>query len=137
MNKSLFFSLMSFFIGIICFILAFIESDLEVGFIVILPFLMGSGSWSVLGFVFFFFSFLFYSMKPMDAHRLDDKYVDETRYNERSVSKGSIQKIKVKISGLIMIGPIPILFGKDNSRYYSSFFLFIGYSTILLTTFNI
>ena len=60
MNKYQIISFLFFIIGVIFFIFGIIEGDVEFGFFLIFPFLIGSGLYAVLGFFFVFIAiFLF------------------------------------------------------------------------------
>jgi uncharacterized protein (TIGR00304 family) len=97
-------SFVLFIAGIICFALGVINGEAEVGFFLIFPFIVGSGILSFLGVMFLFFGFLLFIGGFYQLNK------DEYRYKEDSISDES-SKTKVKAGGIVLIGPIPIVFG--------------------------
>jgi uncharacterized protein (TIGR00304 family) len=97
-------SFVLFIAGIICFALGVINGEAEVGFFLIFPFIVGSGILSFLGVMFLFFGFLLFISGFYQLNK------DEYRYKEDSISDES-SKTKVKAGGIVLIGPIPIVFG--------------------------
>lgn len=97
-------SFMLFVAGIICFVLGVLNGEAEVGFVLIFPFIAGSGILSLLGVLFLFFGMLLY-IGGFYHHSLDDHTV-----TGNETSHGS-SKSKLRGGGVVLIGPIPIVFG--------------------------
>ena len=106
MNKYHFLSLIFFFIGIIFFIIGFIEGDVKSGFFIIFPFIMGSGIYAMAGFFFVFIAVLFFIFGFLNHIESEEVSVDQ------KPSK-PIKKTSLKGGGVVLIGPIPIVFGSN------------------------
>ena len=103
MNRYHILSIVCFFIGIVFFVLGFFTGDVKAGFIVIIPFIAGSGIYALLGFIIIFISillFMFGFNRPVNSE-------------EFSYDDGSGKKSSFKTGGVILIGPIPIVFGSN------------------------
>ena len=57
-----------FIISLGCFIFAVLECELQVGIILIFPFIIGSGLWSVFGGLCFFLSFILFVFVAISDH---------------------------------------------------------------------
>ncbi len=106
MNKFHFLSLFCLIVGIIFFGLGFLSGDVETGIFVVFPFLAGSGIYAFLGFIFIFIAFLFF-MFGFTTYTESDEF--QTNYDEYHPQK----KTSVKGGGVVLIGPIPIVFGSN------------------------
>ena len=106
MNKIQILSLICFFLGIVFFALGFFTGDVEGGIIVIFPFIAGTGIYAFLGFIFFFIASLIYLFRFKTHIGESDKFQDD--YNDKPSKKTS-----VKGGGVVLIGPIPIVFGSN------------------------
>lgn len=104
MNKYHIFSLISFFAGLICFSIGLLTGDMEAGFFVIIPFIAGSGIFAFLGFIFIFIAFILFMFAST-------KNIEYRNYNESE--NGVEKKTSVKGGGVVLIGPIPIVFGSN------------------------
>lgn len=104
MNKMKILSLICFFIGIVFFALGFLRGDVEGGIVVIFPFIAGTGFYALLGFIFFMLAFFLfiYSFKTdiKSFDELDDEKIPE-------------KKTSIKGGGVVLIGPVPIVFGSN------------------------
>jgi uncharacterized protein (TIGR00304 family) len=93
--------------AVVFMVLAIIHDEVSIGIAFFIPFLMGSGIYAFLGFIFLFMAlfFLFYWMgshlNPMKNHFIDDTSIEG--------------KASKKMSGVIFIGPVPIVFGLDKN----------------------
>jgi len=106
MNKYHFLSLTCFIIGIIFFILGFLQGEIQTGFFVVFPFLIGSGIYAFAGIIFIFLAlslFIFGFSKNIESN--------ETEVHEEGAQ--SIKKTSVKGGGIVLIGPLPIVFGSS------------------------
>lgn len=104
MNKIKVLSLICFFIGIVFFTLGFLKGDVEGGIIVIFPFIAGTGINALLGFIFFMLAFFLF----IYSFKTDIKVIDEMEEEKIKDKKTSI-----KGGGVVLIGPIPIVFGSN------------------------
>ena len=105
MNKYHFLSLICFIAGIICFAMGVSSGDVETGIVVVFPFLAGSGLFAFLGFILFFVAiilFIFGFTRNVEYQKLIDE-------DDQPVQK----KTSVKGGGVVLIGPIPIVFGSN------------------------
>ena len=102
MNKYHIFSLASLVLGIVFFIMGFLTGDSEAGIFLIFPFISGSGVYPLLGFIFILIAIFLYPFGYMDkvtSFGSDGKIIDK--------------KTSVKGGGIVLIGPIPIIFGSN------------------------
>jgi len=99
-------SLACLILGIVFFIIGVLSGDVETGFIVVFPFLIGSGIYAFLGFICIFIAILLFmfgfSSITIESSDLPFREIDDTR-NKKSVKGG----------GVVLIGPIPIVFGSN------------------------
>jgi uncharacterized protein (TIGR00304 family) len=100
-------SIILFIIGIFFFLVGFLYREVEVGIFLIFPFIIGTGIYVLVGFFLIFFA-VFVSMLGFGGHIRDtnESGIDKNQY---SISK----KTSVKGGGIILIGPIPIVFGSN------------------------
>jgi len=101
MNRYQILSLFFILSGIVFFVLGFLKGDVEAGIVVIFPFIAGSGVFALIGFLLIFTGILFYIF----SFTIDLK--DE--YNNSQETK----KTSIKGGGVVLIGPIPIVFGSN------------------------
>ncbi len=100
-------SLLSFIGGFIFFSIGALTGEVDVGFFLIFPFLISSGIISTFGIILVFISILLFIFGF--AFREDDYFNDQF---ERT---GEIRDKKtMKGGGVILIGPIPIIFGSNS-----------------------
>jgi len=105
MNKYHLFSLACLIIGIIFFAFGVLSGDVKAGFIVIIPFLAGSGVYALLGFIFVFIAILLFMFSFTSSVKYDNLDTAE----EHQPTK----KTSIKGGGVVLIGPIPIIFGSN------------------------
>jgi len=106
MNKFHFLSLLCFIVGIIFFGLGYLSGDVETGVFVVFPFLSGSGIYAFLGFIFIFMAILFF-MFGFTTYSESDEF--QRKYDKYQPRK----KTSIKGGGVVLIGPIPIVFGSN------------------------
>lgn len=105
MNKYYTLSFLCLILGIIFFLIGILAGDVEAGFVLIFPFLVGSGHYAVLGFLFMFIAIILFMFGFASTTRASiDLPFDEDTYDIK-------RKKSVKGGGVILIGPIPIVFG--------------------------
>lgn len=102
MNRFHIFSLFCLIIGIVFFSIGFFAGEAEAGVFIIFPFISGSGVFPLLGFIFIFIAIILYSFGFMR---------NITSYNSDDLT--SEKKTSVKGGGVVLIGPIPIVFGSN------------------------
>ena len=105
MNRYHLLSLACLIIGIIFFALGVLYGDVKAGFIVVIPFLAGSGVYAFLGFIFVFIAVLLFMFSYTGSGKYDNLDIDE----EHQPTK----KTSIKGGGVVLIGPIPIIFGSN------------------------
>lgn len=109
MSKFHFLSLFFFILGVIFFIMGFFSGEVEVGFFLIFPFLIGSGVHAFLGFIFVFVAIIilmFGFVNRLKTIQEDIEFKGQEHLHSRS-------KTSVKGGGIILIGPLPIVFGSN------------------------
>ncbi len=107
MNNYYKFSLLFFICGITLFIVGIIEGNIEGGIFIIFPFIIGSGFYALFGIIFFFFSILLF-MFGLNRSNAESINLQFGKNKQDIKSKKS-----VKSGGVILIGPIPIVFGSN------------------------
>ena len=118
MNRTHILSLVCFLIGCIFLGYGFIQGQISFGFIVFIPFFIGSGLFATLGFVMVFLGMiLFYlgHLQTFDNANLFNSSMDTGENNQR----GFTSKKSMKTGGIILIGPIPIVFGSTKKMLIS------------------
>ena len=105
MNKIHILSLICFIVGIAFFAVGFFTGEAEGGVFVIFPFITGSGVYPLLGFIFIFIAILLF-MFGFTTHIRPEELQVEDEYQTR-------KKTSVKGGGVVLIGPIPIVFGSN------------------------
>lgn len=104
MNRYHLISLICFFIGIIFFTLGILSGDVKAGFIIVIPFLAGSGVYAFLGFIFVFIAIILFMFSFSCNVELNN--FDNDKYQ-------ATKKTSIKGGGVVLIGPIPIVFGSN------------------------
>lgn len=105
MNKLHILSLICFIVGIAFFAVGFFTGEAEGGVFVIFPFITGSGVFPLLGFIFIFIAILLF-MFGFTTHIRPEELQVEDEYQPR-------KNTSVKGGGVVLIGPIPIVFGSN------------------------
>ena len=105
MNKLHILSLICFIVGIAFFAVGFFTGEAEGGIFVIFPFITGSGVYPLLGFIFIFIAILLF-MFGFTTHIRPEEFQVDDEYQPR-------KKTSVKGGGVVLIGPIPIVFGSN------------------------
>ena len=82
------------------------SGDVETGFVVVFPFIAGSGIYAFLGFIFVFIAILLFMFGFTSTVESNDFQAD---YDEYQPSR----KTSIKGGGVVLIGPIPIVFGSN------------------------
>ena len=95
-------------LGIILLLIAAISGELEGGLFLIIPYIKGSGLYSLIGILCFFLMFIFF---VMGLNQGSGELTQNASFEEQQT--GRKQKSSVKGGGVILIGPIPIVFGSS------------------------
>ena len=106
MNKFQVLSLVCFILGIVFFIIGFLTGETKGGIFIVFPFIIGSGIFSLLGFIFIFIAIISFIFK-FTTYIKSDKIKNE---NDELQPK---KKTSIKGGGIVLIGPIPIIFGSN------------------------
>lgn len=122
MNRYHFLSLICFIAAVICFALGVSSGDVETGVVLVFPFLAGSGFVAFLGFILLFVAILLF----MYGFAGNTEYQD---MNGTPIKK----KTSVKGGGVVLIGPIPIVFGSNWK--IAVILMIIAIITIVLVSF--
>ena len=109
MNKYKILSLVCFILGVIFLSLGVLSGDVETGFVLIFPVLIGEGFYAFLGFIFIFLAvFLF-----MLGYRANIQIGLPPSYPHSTEEKVESKKKTITGGGVVLIGPIPIIFGSN------------------------
>ena len=103
MNKLRLLSLISFIIGVFFFAFGFYKGDVEGGIILFFPFISGTGIYALLGFLLFILAFFLF----VYSFKIDIEPFNGTEEQNQG------KKTTVKGGGVVLIGPIPIVFGSS------------------------
>ena len=109
-----FFYVVFFVVGMFFLVLGFINDEVEVGFFLIFPFLIGKGVFAVSGVFFIFLAVLFFMLNL--ATGSTKIFLDEEKTHVFDSFSGGVEKKKnssFKAGGVVLIGPIPIVFGSN------------------------
>lgn len=104
MNKYQFLSLTSFIGFIISLILGFSSGNIQGGIFIVFPVIVGTGFYGFSAVILLFLAFLFFTLdliRSPSFSRFDHSEIDSDK--EKSIKTG----------GIILIGPIPIVFGSN------------------------
>jgi uncharacterized protein (TIGR00304 family) len=97
--------------GFVTIILAAINGEASFGLFLIFPFIYGSGALSLLGVVLIIIGILLLFISPM--HEIS-KIPTYNEFPEEEYIVEKPQK-KTKFGGVVLIGPVPIVFGSDKN----------------------
>lgn len=106
MNKYHLLSLTCFILGIAFFTIGFLSGGVETGVFIVFPFLSGSGIYAFLGFIFIFIAILLFMFGFVSSAVSED-------FSSGYEEQGAPKKTSVKGGGVVLIGPIPIVFGSN------------------------
>jgi uncharacterized protein (TIGR00304 family) len=107
MNKYHVLSLICLIVGMVFFAQGILSGEIETGIAVVFPFIVGSGIYAMLGFIFVFLAILLFivGFTQMAGGTSDFRVEDDDLAPQK--------KSSVKGGGVILIGPIPIVFGSN------------------------
>jgi uncharacterized protein (TIGR00304 family) len=120
MNKYHLVSLLLFIIGLIFFLLSFISGEGKAGIFIIFPFIYGTGVTAMIGGILIMLSLIIFMLSFMST--LKTESLEET-FSESVGERGTPAKTrkikhgqtinKASSGGIVLIGPIPIIFGSN------------------------
>ncbi|MFW6064052.1 MAG: TIGR00304 family membrane protein [Candidatus Natronoplasma sp.] len=90
--------------GIFLVIFSIMEGEAKIGLLFIVPIIYGTGAYLALGILLIFFSFIMFFL--FLGHSIEWKEIKRERTKAHEESS---------YGGVIFVGPIPIIFGKDKS----------------------
>jgi len=104
MHRWYIFSSICLIISIFFLVIATLSGELSIGLIVIIPILIGSGPYAFIGFLLIFLSFIFFFIgRTSSIIPPNQIYQKETHQTQKNIQTG----------GVVLIGPIPIIFGSN------------------------
>ena len=107
MNRSLLLFFIFLISGVLFFLFGILNEEIEFGIVLIFPFLVGSGIYSFLGFISILIAIIFLIFGFKNS-------ILSNNINYSNIDINKIHKKKsVKGGGIILIGPIPIVFGSN------------------------
>lgn len=119
-------SLLALFSGILFILISILQGEADVALFVIIPVIYGSGIYLAIGIFLIFLSFiLFFVFSAVGLKK-------EMSRKEKTDHRGKKVKTESKYGGVIFIGPIPIIFGKDKSISKKMMYVGLVIAVILL-----
>jgi uncharacterized protein (TIGR00304 family) len=115
MNRYHLLSLGFFIAGIVLFTLGIVSGEVETGFVVIFPFLIGTGIYALVGFLLFFIAMLLFMFGFMEGAMEKTESMNKTLepIKAKPTDLKEEKRTWIKGGGVILIGPIPIVFGSN------------------------
>ncbi len=107
MNRHHLLPLVFFISGIVFLSLGILTKEMEIGVVLIFPFMIGSGIYALLGFISIFIATMLFMIGFASKFSSDDLNVRKKDIHQTN------KKTSVKGGGVILIGPIPIVFGTN------------------------
>lgn len=114
MNKLQILATTLLLIGISFLIISYLTGQIQIGFILIFPFIIGTGPNALLGFLCIITAIFLFILSKI--HRYTTQQKPSPNLDQSSVEKDPFNKTTKKTmhSGdIILIGPIPIIFGTN------------------------
>ena len=131
MNRYHLLSYLFFITSGILFVYGFLLGEFSGGFILIFPFLQGTGAYSTGAVLLLIIGFLMLTIGSIaEISQNQDYYIDEQ-------GKTIEIKSKIKGGGVILIGPIPIVFGSNKKIALSLLMISLIIIIIMLILSNI
>ncbi|MGM0510018.1 MAG: TIGR00304 family membrane protein [Thermoplasmatota archaeon] len=122
--------LTSFLLGISLIILSVITGGSELALFFIFPVIYGGGIFLLAGVLMIFLSFIsFFFFSVGGVGRTGGRHETYGGYGEELEEQ---RKTKTDYGGVIFIGPIPIIFGKDKSTMKTMMYIGLIIAVILL-----
>lgn len=108
------------------------EGDAEVGLLIIFPYVVAHGALSALGIGLIFLGFLLFFLS---IARSVASYHDDT-HRVSGTTAPEIRK-ESKVGGVVMIGPVPIVFGSDSRMARGMMLLAILLVALLIVLYSV
>ncbi len=105
-------------VGFIIFIIFGFLGIAKVGIFFIFPFIISNNALSVIPALIIFIGFISLFILPFQG-TINNDYNDESNQNVNDYNKNNTEK-KSSFGGLVMIGPVPIIFGNNKKLVYIS-----------------
>lgn len=115
----------TFIIGISFIALSVLSGQAEFGLFLIFPMVIGGGLYLLLGVLFIIISFIL----PFIITFTESKEISREGYHVER------KKSETKYGGVIFIGPIPIVFGKDKSITTKMMYIGLVIAVLLMTVY--
>ncbi len=106
------------FVGFIIFIIFGFLGIAKVGIFFIFPFIISNNALSVIPALIIFIGFILLFISPFQGIP-DNDYNNEPDQNVNDYNKDNAEK-KSNFGGIVMIGPVPIIFGNNKKLVYIS-----------------
>ena len=123
MNRFHVLSLFFLIAGIICFTYGMFSGDVSAGVIIVFPFVAGSGFLAFLGFLFIICSIILF-MYASARNNINYNELDQEPVKKKTTVKGG---------GVVLVGPIPIVFGSNWK--IAAFLMVLAIIIIIILTF--
>jgi uncharacterized protein (TIGR00304 family) len=104
MNRFHLFSIIFVILGIISFVFGIYFGEVKTGIFIIFPYLIGSGISAFLGFIFLFLAVIIFLFGIVSNYNISSNQDDGIEPKKKTSVKGG---------GVVLIGPIPIIFGSN------------------------
>lgn len=124
--RKLILPVISFLIGLCFLALSVLSGQAEFGLFLIFPMVIGGGLYLLLGVLFIIVSFLFPFFISLGRKQDHPK---ETKIEKK--------RKETKYGGVIFIGPIPIVFGKDKSITAKMMYIGLAIAVVLMIVYLI
>lgn len=130
MNNYQILSFLALIGGFLFLLIGALTGEIEVGFFLIFPFFIGKGIFAFIGFIFIIIAILLFlfGLYSQTSGYFNSEFDD---FND------SKTKSKIKTGGIILIGPIPIIFGSNNRIFILLLIFLILFIIFLILTFMI
>jgi len=128
-SKSILLPVIVLFLGILFILLGILEGDAEVALFLFIPVIYGAGIYLLIGILLVFLSFMLFFVLPfarVSRSRRDE--LERVAYEDLSENK----ETESSFGGVIFIGPIPIVFGKDASTTKKMMWIGLAIALILI-----
>ena len=114
MKRYFFVSFFLLFLSIVFFVISILNGEIQGGFFFFIPFFIGSGVFSSFAFfTFFLFIVVQFFLYPLYQGLRNEK-TDNNHINLKSLDESENNKKTSKISGVIFLGPFPIVFSNQK-----------------------
>lgn len=99
-----------------------IIGEISFGIIVFIPFIIGKGYVSIVGFLLLFVSLILFSLSFLNDTKRFQNVIDDGHLRNKDTDPQN-KDTKVNVSGIVLIGPIPLVFSSTKHNVLSLFIL--------------